>query len=297
MSQLEQTLSGWTGPSSNSEQDKQDRTKNMIHEAISEHSAFSDVRLSVFAKGSYANNTNVRTDSDVDIAVQCTEAEYWEEAQPGLRLSNSGSDYRGKWTPTLLRSELTAALVEKFGTTAVDTSNSTAIFVKSSSARVDADVVPCFSYRRYMAGGDDLLGTKIFKKSGGTIINYPDQQLKEGRAKNIRTGNAYKKSVRILKRLENLLVAESRCEELASYFVECLAYNCPDPVFAHSTWTETVKAMLIEIWKNTQGNEPADESSRWLEVNRCFFLFHPKQNWTRADAQGFAEAAWNYLGF
>jgi tRNA nucleotidyltransferase (CCA-adding enzyme) len=85
MATLEQTLSGWTGPSSNSEQEKQDRTERMIREAIVEHSALSGVRLRVFAKGSYANNTNVRTDSDVDIAVQCTEAEYWEEALPGLR--------------------------------------------------------------------------------------------------------------------------------------------------------------------------------------------------------------------
>ncbi|PZV20156.1 MAG: nucleotidyltransferase [Cyanobium sp.] len=297
MANLEQTLSGWTGPSSNSEQEKQDRTERMIREAIAEHSALSGVRLRVFAKGSYANNTNVRTDSDVDIAVQCTEAEYWEEAQPGLRPSNTGGVYGGKWTPSLLRSELTAALIAKFGTAAVDTSNSTAIFVKSSSARVDADVVPCFSFRRYMPGGDDRLGTMIFKQSGERIINYPDQQLKEGRAKNTSTGNAYKKSVRILKRLENVLVAESRYKELASYFVECLAYNCPEPAFAHSTWTETVKAMLIAIWNNTQGDEPADESLRWLEVNRCFFLFHPKQKWTRADAQGFAQAAWTYLRF
>ncbi len=179
----------------------------------------------------------------------------------------------------------------------MDTSNSTAILVKSNTARVDADVVPCFSFRRYMPDGDDRLGTKIFKKTGDTIINYPEQQLKEGRDKNTRTGGAFKKSVRVLKRIENVLVAEGRYKELASYFVECLAFNCPDAAFAASTWTETVKAMLVAIWNNTQGDEPVEESKRWLEVNRCYFLFHPQQQWTRADAKEFAQAAWTYLGF
>lgn len=296
MATLEEKLAGWTGPSSSSEQEKQDRTERMIREAIDSHPPFENCDLRVFAKGSYANNTNVRTDSDVDIAVQCTEAEYWEEAQPGLRPTSTGT-YQGQWTPELLRSELTAALVAKFGKGAVDTSNSTAIFVKSNTARVDADVVPCFSFRRYMPNGNDRLGTMIFQKAGGRVVNYPEQQLKEGRAKNTNTGNAYKKGVRVLKRLENVLVAEKRCKELASYFVECLAYNCPDAAYAHSTWTETVRAMLVAIWSNTQGDEPSDEAIRWLEVNRCFFLFHQRQKWSRADAREFAQAAWSYLGF
>ena len=67
---LEDRLSGWTGPSSDTEQEKQERTERMIREAVKEHPAFDDCKLTVYAKGSYANNTNVRTDSDVDIAVQ-----------------------------------------------------------------------------------------------------------------------------------------------------------------------------------------------------------------------------------
>lgn len=66
---LEDTLSGWTGPSSDTEQDKQDRTIRMIREAVQSHDAFDDCTLSVYPKGSYANNTNVRADSDVDVAI------------------------------------------------------------------------------------------------------------------------------------------------------------------------------------------------------------------------------------
>jgi hypothetical protein len=53
---LEDTLKGWTGPSSDSEQDKQERTERMVREAIAAHAAFKGCSLSVYAKGSYANN-------------------------------------------------------------------------------------------------------------------------------------------------------------------------------------------------------------------------------------------------
>ncbi len=72
---VEETLGGWTGPSSPTEQDQQERTERMIREAVNQHRAFANCRVNVYAKGSYANNTNVHADSDVDIAVQCLAAD------------------------------------------------------------------------------------------------------------------------------------------------------------------------------------------------------------------------------
>ena len=97
---LENKLAGWTGPSSNTEQDKQDRTERMIRQAIDSHAAFNNCSLKVYAKGSYANNTNVRSDSDVDIAVECTDVQYWEESEKGNH--TSGKPYEGIWTPAKL---------------------------------------------------------------------------------------------------------------------------------------------------------------------------------------------------
>ena len=93
----ESTLAAWTGPSSDTEQEKQDRTERMIREAVAAHAAFRDCSLSIYAKGSYANSTNVRADSDVDIAVECTDVEYWEESSPGVH--SPGAPYQGIWTP------------------------------------------------------------------------------------------------------------------------------------------------------------------------------------------------------
>src|ERR1700730_6026899 len=143
---LEDILSGWTGPSSATEQDKQERTERMVREAVTNHTPFDSCRLSVYAKGSYANNTNVKADSDVDIAVQCHDVEYWEQEAEGAH--TSVTPYTGIWTPTKRRTELGAALRAKFPGQ-VDDSGSTAFQVNSSTSRVDADVVPCFDYRYY----------------------------------------------------------------------------------------------------------------------------------------------------
>jgi hypothetical protein len=288
---LEDKLSGWTGPSSSTEQDKQDRTERMIRQAIEAHEPFNNCSLKVFAKGSYANNTNVRADSDVDIAVECTECLYWGESKKGIYPPSES--YEGIWTPVKLRAELLSAMNTKFPDQ-VDSSGSTAIQINSNSARVDADVVPCFSYRYYMNHGSRD-GTKIFKTDGSSIVNYPVQQKENGTEKNNRTGYAYKKGARLLKRVENAMAQDGTFRELPSFFMECLASNCLDNTFSHPTWTECLRAMLLHIWSNLQGDEPT--SGRWLEVSECVFLFHSNQKWTRKDGREFAKAAWNYFGF
>ncbi|MEU3457705.1 nucleotidyltransferase [Micromonospora sp. NPDC006766] len=289
---MEEKLASWTGPSSSTEQDKQDRTERMIREAVKGHAAFDSCDLRIYPKGSYANNTNVKTDSDVDIAVQCRDVTYWDEASPGIHIP---SPYRGIWTPAKLRSELERALLAKFPGQ-VDTSGSVAFRIHSGSARVDADVVPCFNYRRYFANGNHRDGAKVFRKDGTSLINYPDQQLKNGRDKNNRTSQYYKKAVRIMKRVENAMVLDGKHKEIPSFFVECLVYHCPDDIFLRSTWTKTVRGVISHIFHGLEGSEPEDDSQRWREVNECKYLFHANQPWSRADGRAFAKAAWNYLG-
>ena len=288
---LEDQLTEWTKPSSNTEKEKQDRTERMIRQAIDSHSPFDDCSLHVYAKGSYANNTNVRTDSDVDIAVECTDVLYWDEAKYGLH--TSGSKYKGVWTPPKLRAELVSAMKNIFSDQ-VDDFGSTAIQINSSTARVDADVVPCFSYRYYMINGSRD-GTKIFKKQGGNIVNYPKHQLDRGVEKNMQTSYAYKKGARLLKRIENKMAEDGEFRELPSFFVECLAYNCPNKIFAKASWTDKLRGMLYYIWDELQGEEPG--TGRWLEANECFYLFHSDQDWTRENGREFAKAAWNHFGF
>ncbi|HEX5120070.1 MAG TPA: nucleotidyltransferase [Pseudonocardiaceae bacterium] len=292
MTTLEEKLAGWTGISSPTEQDKQDRTERMVRDAIEAHPAFEGHDIEVYVKGSYANKTNVRADSDVDVAVKCNEVLYYEEATPGSK--PPGTPYTGIWTPDYLRSELKKALVVKFDDQ-VDDSGSTAFKINSSTARVDADVVPCFDYRYYRSDGSSIRGAKVVKKNGTSLENYSQQQLDNGQSKDRRTNNDYKKVVRIMKRVENLMVANGVHRPVPSYFVECLVYRCPDEIFRRSTWTDAVKGVIYHIWDSLEGDEPADDSKRWLEANDIKYLFHRAQDWTRKDGRDFAHAAWNYL--
>ena len=97
-------------------------------------------------KGSYPNNTNVKVESDVDIAVHCHEVLYQEGNHP------PAIPYLGHWTPASLRWEIEHALLAYFGHQVVSP-RKVAFRVSSTSTSVDADVVPCFDYRFYRWDG------------------------------------------------------------------------------------------------------------------------------------------------
>ncbi|MFD8918888.1 hypothetical protein ACFV0Y_13875 [Streptomyces sp. NPDC059569] len=100
-----------------------------------------------------------------------------------------------------------------------------------------------------------------------------------------------------MKRVENAMVAEGVHREVPSFFVECLVYNCPDSFFMELTWTKKVERVILHIWQELEGDEPAADSERWLEVSECKYLFHGAQDWNRQDGRDFVKAAWNYLGY
>ena len=182
MTSLEDKLVSWTGPSSPTEQEKQERTERMVTEAMREHPGLNDCTFTVYTRGSYPKRTNVKSDSDVDVAIQCSDALYWDEAEPGAKASTT-TPYTGTWTPSKLRAEVLLALEKKFPVQ-VDSSGSTAIKVNSGTARVDADVLPCFDYRYYLSSDSVRHGSRAFKTNGHAITNYPNQQLQNGITKN-----------------------------------------------------------------------------------------------------------------
>ena len=220
--------------------------------------------------------------------MQCSNTFYFNQ---GLYVPRS--PYRGGWTPSKLRTEVGRALRSTFEDQ-VDTSGNVAIKISASSVRVNADVVPCFNYRRYFKSGSYRQGAKIFRKDGSSTENYPQQHLEKGRSKNNDTKHFYKQTVRILKRTANAMESDSHHRAVPSYLVESLVYNCPNGLFLPSTWVETGKGIIIHIWKNTQPDSKPS-TGRWKEANDFKYLFHKEQGWSRKDARDFAKAAWNYL--
>lgn len=291
-------LRRWVMPSSNHEKDKQDRALRMVKGAIDAWPAFKDVSYRIYAKGSYANNTNVRLDSDVDIAVQNRECLYYEyhgcEKPPG----ETTATYDGEWTPELWRAEILAALKAKFPDE-VSGSGTVAITIdEHDGTRPDIDVVPSFDHVRYDSSDQTWQhkGSKVFPKSGSSIVNYPDQQLERGTAKNSRTNGRYKKFARALKSAENQLVKDGTIGDLPSYFMECLAWNVPDSVLTTGeNLTVGFEAVLVWLWGALKEEDYI--RTDWEEPNGLKYLFHGGAKWSPSDARGLVLATWQYLDY
>ncbi len=293
-----QLLSNWIKPSSGDEQTQQDRAERMIKKAIDAHPAFDDTSIAVYAKGSYANNTNVRRDSDVDVVVENRDCWYYDYFPSDIRPStNTFSAYTGPWTPALWRAEVTKAVTNCFGSSDVDTSGQVALEIAAvAGTRPSADVVPSFAYQCYFSADHSNAeqGSKVFKKSGEAIINWPEQQLRNGRAKNTATGGRYKDFVRALKNAENRLVKHGLITAMPSYFMECLVWNVPNQTLRTSGLDNGFRATLVWLWEHLSDQFDYEQ---WDEPNGRKYLFHSSQKWTRDDAKSLVLATWQWMDY
>ena len=129
-------LSQWIKPSSDTEQDQQDRAERMVRAAIGAHESIDVAKVLIYTKGSYPNNTNVRRDSDVDVVVERQDCIYIDHLPGVTPPSSPAKPYSGTWTPASWRREVKAALFNHFGGTAVDSSGKIAINVSAVAAAV-----------------------------------------------------------------------------------------------------------------------------------------------------------------
>jgi hypothetical protein len=300
----EDRLRSWTQRAYDNEDAKAENTEKLIRGAIEGHPLLSSLGVSVYAKGSYKNNTNVRRDSDVDVAVEYTDIVYNQYGpdtnRDSVRAARGFTPYSGPFRDALGDTEIGQfkdavgqALVAAFGAGAVTRSNK--IFtVRESSRSLAADVVPCAQNRKHLSPERYVRGIRLLpdRPAARPIINYPRQHYAKGIAKNEDTSRRFKRAVRILKNLENLMVKDGASPKVASYLVECLVYNCPSSCFLAPTWAERTRSVISHIWHDT---EEASCERLWYEVNGIKFLFHTNQKWTRQEARSFAHAAWQYV--
>jgi hypothetical protein len=192
--------------------------------------------LDIFLQGSYANHTNIRADSDVDIVVMTTHA-YRGDPQ---RLSPAGrfAYHRTEpadFTPYDLRREVHEALIDYYGGQYVAPRNK-CITVRKRAGYVDADVVPCIEYHHYQQGGSTtsyIEGISIHPLNGPPIVNFPKEHINNGQAKNGTCGMRYKPTVRQIKKLRNRAVDLGLLgdDDAPGYLLECMTYNVPDYEF------------------------------------------------------------------
>lgn len=284
---------------SDTEDSKRETTEIQIRRALLNYAPLKGKPYRVYAKGSYANNTNVRLNYDVDIAVEyrgyffadlCFELEGQDRSVVGL------VDTSDPYTTDEFKADVLAALQAAFGESAVEPGR-IAYRIRQKKTTLPADVVPCWEYRRYDALVNGVAtvhtGSRVLPSDGGHKDNYPQKQLDKGTTKNNATGRRYKRIVRAFKKLQTKMVNEGLIDkELPSYFSECLVYNVGNDAFGHATFLADMRAVLATIHNATMvtGNH-AD----WTHVHGLQSLFHGP--FKREDAHKVARAAWDHMGF
>ena len=292
----ETKFSQWRSPPSETENDKIDRTTRMIREAISANTFLSNLDLQIIIQGSYANNTNVRGESDVDVCVLMRDIYNYEtlQASPGTTHYHQITHTPPHITSKQFKEALHTALNTKFGMQQVARGNKS-LKIRSGSARVNADVVAANVYRLYLPDQyqpvnyltTTLEGVAIHPDQGAMIINWPLQHKENGIEKNKITGGRYKAVVRVLKSL-NLEMQSASYQPIPSFLLECLVYNCPEHCFANEKLYENVQSVLLQIsfLQTLLGN-----AGDWFEVSGLKLLFGAHQKWQVADATRFATHA------
>jgi hypothetical protein len=298
----EATLREWVKRPSDYEDSKRNKTEEEIRAALGASSLLKPIGYKVYAKGSYANNTNVRLDYDVDIAVECTEFYYHDQTGAAADVKKAAVDakfaaYKGGYTRGQFKDDVETALVDYYGRSAITRGN-IAMRIREKKTTLPADVVPCFEYHfiydiDFWGNLKYNQGTRIYPDKGAHIHNWPKQQYANGVAKNDSTARRFKRMVRALKRLENELVKKGLLPaELPSFLMECLVYNVPNDKFNHKTYVADMREVLAYIFNQTQKYELCSE---WLEVSERKYLFRPSQTWTWQQAHSLADKAWDYM--
>lgn len=284
----------WAKPPGKTEQGRCDNAVSAVRNAIKASDKLRTREISVFAHGSYRNNTNVREDSDVDLGILCIDTFFHDPLPEGLTEQTLGfSD--ATYLYDQYKTEIEEALMGYFGRSAVKRGNK-AFDVHETTYHVEADVAAFFEHRRYHKSGTYIRGVELrTDNENRRVINWPEQHYENGVNKNKETGSRLKAIVRVLKALSNEMTeGGTRTADIPGFLIECLVWNIPNSSFQNSTYRADVRAALVFLFNNTRSLEDCKE---WGEVSDLIYLFHPGQKWTWQQTHAFISAAWDYLGF
>lgn len=235
-------------------------TYRKITTALS-HSGVSQVKgCEVYLQGSYANSTNIRVDSDIDVVVQLNSVFGYSlsrltEPQKLLFYRTYHDNATYHWSD--LRRDVISALKSYFGDYRIKTDGNKSIKLMGDQNTLNADIVPCLQYRSYNSFDptnhyDYVEGMRFWTmRDNKEIINYPKIHKKHGEKKNSdeRAGDKYKDTVRVVKNLRRRLIDDEGFDvkKAPSYFIECAIYNTPDNHFMgnHASSLENILNFII----------------------------------------------------
>lgn len=238
--------------------DSAKRTHESVRDALTASRHLDRYEYDVFLQGSYANHTNLRGDSDVDIVVMLTST--WmpktDRLTPAEVANWQARRFPGTATDTEFRNAVHQALADRYGTR-VHPKNK-CIRVDGAGGMIDADVVPVFQVRRYLsypAHGQPtwIEGIQIWPLRGSSIVNYPKEHKKNGEIKNLVCDSLYKPTVRQVKRLAVRAADLGKFTSglVPGYVLECMTYNVPSRHFEIADHRSRLLAVMQHLASRT----------------------------------------------
>lgn len=257
---------------------------------------YSAKNYNVFLQGSYGNDTNIYSESDVDIVIKLNDCFQHDlsplptEQQEVFKKSHSDATY----THTNFRADVLSVLSGQYGSD-VDKGEK-AIAIAAYGNRRKADVIAAIQFRRYhkfppTSNQSYDEGICFYTASGAKIVNYPKQHSDNLTKKHQSTSMWFKPMARILKNLRSKLIAEEMIEGgvAPSYYLEGLLYNVPNDKFGKS-YQDTFSNAINWIHQ-------ADRS-KFVCANEQYYLLHENSpvTWRKEKCEAFLTAAidlWN----
>ena len=297
----------WSKPPSETEEQKGSNAARMIKDAVRETGVLDGRNFSAYATGSYRNDTNIKLNSDVDVALVCHDAIYYT-LPAGRSREEFGLGASASYGLTDFRRDLGVALTKKFGSD-VNPGNKT-FAIAGNTYRLPADATPFLVHRAYSGKKKpdgswhyvEGVETRPVNNLSRRIINWHDQHYENGVAKNTATRRRYKRIARILKRLRDDMAAsgtpaaKQAADRVPSFLLECLAYNAANDCYnkVEGSYYEDVRAVITATWNATKDDSRA---GKLVEVNGRKSLFGSHQGWEREHAHTFLLLAWQHVGF
>ncbi|CAA6808924.1 MAG: Nucleotidyltransferase [uncultured Campylobacterales bacterium] len=290
----EETLNRWSKPASETEEKRISSAIKMIKEAIDNYDNLKDKNIEVFVQGSYVNNTNVKTKSDVDVCVMLKDIFYSEypngynkEHYGFIEATSSFDDFK---------KNVINALKKKYGDENIKPGNKS-IKMESTSHRVEADAVPAFQYRNYkiINSTDEnsfVEGIKFYSSTQDEVINYPKKHIENGKNKNTATQRRYKRTARIFKRIRHQMIQDNipvkKC--ISSFLIESLLFNVDNFQFIYDKpWNNKIKDIIKYLYD--------DDKSNYTEVSEKLNLFDDTRKWDIDSVDNFLKQMYNFLGY
>ncbi|HBA45629.1 hypothetical protein A2W67_00930 [Candidatus Nomurabacteria bacterium RIFCSPLOWO2_02_40_28] len=242
-------------------------------------------KVKIDLQGSYANDTNTRGDSDVDVLVRLDVFQSNKLLLPREQyLLHEQTYFTADYILAHLRRDVLIALKAYYGNAFIDETGNKSIKLLKNSGRLKADIVPVIAHRTYsyflgLHNHSKVEGILLnHKATGETIINYPDQHYNNGVAKHQATSNLFKRVVRIIKNARSYAVEKGLLSEetAPSYFLQSLVYNVPNEMFTGDNNTA-----VFNILKYLNEH---DISSFVTQSNQHQLFGTSKHQWNITDA-------------